>query len=133
LKHLVTTAVSFYHEEPIILKNGNVTVVGNDKSVTLFKTCHLKIVETPGHNSGSLSFIVSNYFFTGDSYIPNIPVVTKLKGGNKEANLKSLALIFNSCHVDTIVCPGHGVTYKGTALELAIVTDAKQYQIPVNV
>ena len=125
--------LSFYHEEPITLKSGMVTTSGNNESVKLFENCHLKILETHGHNSGSLSFIVSNYFFTGDSYIPNIPVVTKLKGGNKEANLRSLALIYSSCYGDTILCPGHGPIFKGAALEQAIVTDANRYNIPVNV
>ncbi len=125
--------LSFYHEEPITLKSGMVTTSSNNDSVKLFKNCHLKILETPGHNNGSLSCMVSNYFFTGDSYIPYIPVVTKLKGGNKELNLKSLALIHSSCYADTILCPGHGPTFKGAALEQAIVTDAKRYNIPVNV
>jgi len=44
--------LSFYHEEPTTLKRGKVTVIGKDENITLFKTCHLKILETPGHNSG---------------------------------------------------------------------------------
>lgn len=122
--------LSFYHEEPITLKSGKIVTIGKNESITLFKNCYLNIVETPGHNSGSLSFLVSNHFFTGDSYIPNIPVVTKLKGGNKEENIKSLALIFGMCHAGTILYPGHFSICKGVDLVSAIKRASKLYKIP---
>lgn len=99
--------LSFYHESPIIFKgNLKVEIKENDK-IPLFENIQLEVFETPGHNSGCLSFKVNNYLFTGDSYIPNIDVVTKLKGGNKEANVLSLAKINSMISSQTIVCPGH--------------------------
>jgi glyoxylase-like metal-dependent hydrolase (beta-lactamase superfamily II) len=55
-----------------------------------------------------MSFQVGNYLFTGDSFIPQIPVVTKLKSGDKQQNVLSLQKIKSLIKSDTIVCPGHG-------------------------
>jgi hydroxyacylglutathione hydrolase len=121
--------LSFYHEEPITLKSGKILSVANNDNFVLFGNYELKVLETPGHNKGSLSFIVSNYFFTGDSYIPNIPVVTKLKGGDKEANLNSLALIFDACNSETTICPGHGPKFKDAELKQAMLIDSKRYNL----
>jgi glyoxylase-like metal-dependent hydrolase (beta-lactamase superfamily II) len=55
-----------------------------------------------------MSFILENYSFTGDSSIPNIPVVTKLKGGDKLQNIESLKKIRARINSETIICPGHG-------------------------
>ena len=38
---------------------------------------------TPGHCPSCLTFYTKNYVFTGDSYIPEVPVVTKLPKGNR--------------------------------------------------
>ena len=51
--------------------------------------------------------------FTGDSYIPNVEVVTKLKGGNKEESKKSLEKIKKLMEEGTIVCAGHGEVKSG--------------------
>jgi hydroxyacylglutathione hydrolase len=99
--------LSFYHESPIIFKgNSTVEIKENDK-IPLFENIQLEVFETPGHNTGCLTFKVNNYLFTGDSYIPNIDVVTKLKGGNKEANVLSLLKINSLISPQTIICPGH--------------------------
>jgi len=103
--------LSFYHESSIIF-NGNLTVdIKENDKIPLFENIQLEVFETPGHNIGCLTFKVNNYLFTGDSYIPNIDVVTKLKGGNKEANKLSLEKIKNMIFQDTIICPGHGPIY----------------------
>lgn len=100
--------LSFYHETPIIFKGGKtVTIKENDK-INLFKGADLEVIETPGHNVGCLTFKVNKYLFTGDSYIPNVEVVTKLKGGDKVANKLSLQKIQNKIVSGTCVCPGHG-------------------------
>jgi hydroxyacylglutathione hydrolase len=58
----------------------------------------------------SLNELIQKYFylFSGDSYIPNVQVVTKLKGGDRDANKKSLQKIKGSISENTIICPGHG-------------------------
>ncbi|MCB6651666.1 MBL fold metallo-hydrolase, partial [Bacteroides salyersiae] len=54
----------------------------------------------------------SNYLFTGDSYIPNVKLVTNLPRSNKEKAKKSLERILGLIKDDTIVCPGHGAIIK---------------------
>lgn len=99
--------LSFYHENPIIFKGNNTVEIKENDKIPLFENIQLEVFETPGHNTGCLTFKVDNYLFTGDSYIPNKDVVTKLKGGNKEANVLSLAKINSMITPQTIICPGH--------------------------
>lgn len=100
--------LSFYHEDPIIFLGTNIQILQETDKIELFKNCFLETMETPGHNWGCLTYKIENYLFTGDSYIPNVKVVTKLKGGDKEANKKSLQKIMDNIAVNTIICPGHG-------------------------
>ena len=100
--------LSHYHEDPIIFLGSNVHILKEKDEIELFENCFLETIETPGHNWGCLSYKNGNYLFTGDSYIPGVQVVTKLKGGDREANTKSLQKIMESISEDTIVCPGHG-------------------------
>lgn len=44
----------------------------------------LYVIETPGHCPSCLTYYTDNYIFTGDSYIPNVKVVTKLPYGDKK-------------------------------------------------
>lgn len=107
--------MSFYHEDPVVFKGSNIHVLREGDRVELFKNLFLEVLETPGHNEGSLSFKVGPYLFTGDSYIPNVKVVTKLKSGNRLESEKSLRKIFDHISTDTIVCPGHGAITKASS------------------
>jgi hydroxyacylglutathione hydrolase len=100
--------MSYYHEAPMVFKGSNTVILKEMDKVKLFEKKFLDVLETPGHNEGCLTFKVENYLFTGDSYIPNVKVVTKLKGGNREANIQSLEKIKNYIDPNTILCPGHG-------------------------
>ena len=100
--------LSFYHEMPIEVKGGRITVVEEGDRLPLFGDRHVEILETPGHNLGCLTFILGDVLFTGDSYIPGIPVVTKLKGGDKEANAHSLKRIKTLLSKGMYAYPGHG-------------------------
>ena len=86
--------------------------------IELYPNSYLKILETPGHNKGSLSFIVENGIFTGDSLIPGYPVVTKLKSGNKEDAAKSVLKIIEETQPSDILYPGHGVSCNLSEIDL---------------
>ena len=100
--------LSFYHEDPIIFQGSNIEVLHENDKIELFEHCFLEVIETPGHNPGCLTYKAGEHLFTGDSYIPNIKIVTKLKGGDKEASKRSLTKIKSNISEDTIICPGHG-------------------------
>lgn len=69
----------------------------------------IKLVPTPGHTKGSICIEMNQkYVFTGDSLIPNIEVITRFPGGNRQEYEKiTLPYLLN---LDENVCimPGHG-------------------------
>ncbi|MBK6564111.1 MAG: MBL fold metallo-hydrolase [Saprospiraceae bacterium] len=110
--------LSFYHDHPIELHHQNIIILKEGDSIELYYNFSLKVIETPGHNKGSLSFLLQPYFFTGDSLVPGFPVVTKLKGGDKEQNKQSLLKIQQLIDKETIICSGHGLMVPGNRVEI---------------
>lgn len=104
--------LSFYHEYPVIYEGDKVEIIKDKDEINLDSNHLIKCLYTPGHNLGSMCFKIDNYLFTGDSFIPGISVVTKLKSGDKQQNELSLQRIKSLIETDTIVCPGHGPMFK---------------------
>lgn len=100
--------LSFYHEDPFIFKYNSIEILKEHDSVLLDHGINIEVIETPGHNQGCLTYKLKDFLFTGDSFIPGHDVVTKLKWGDKEANVVSLQKIRNQINQDTNICPGHG-------------------------
>ncbi|TWV15121.1 MBL fold metallo-hydrolase [Bacteroidaceae bacterium HV4-6-C5C] len=100
---------SKYAEIPFVLAdNINVYLLQNvDEDIILWKdikgSCHFM----KGHSQDSVCFEFANYLFTGDSFIPNIRTVSKLKGGNKEEAKQTVLNIKKTFSGDTVICPGH--------------------------
>ncbi len=97
--------LSAYVGLPFVYK-GAVNVLHDGDWVQLFDGVILTAISTPGHHPSCMSFIVDNYIFTGDAYIPGVKVVTNLPGGNKISAKESVAKIV-SLSSGKIVCPGH--------------------------
>ncbi|HJA89012.1 MAG TPA: MBL fold metallo-hydrolase [Candidatus Parabacteroides intestinavium] len=100
--------LSRYQGEPFELDGkAKVTLIGSRSEINLFDAA-LQVLETPGHDAGCLSFRISDCLFTGDSYIPGLPVFYKWKRSDKrlalenEQRLKDLA---DDCMLD--VYSGH--------------------------
>lgn len=100
--------LSYYHDKSLIFKGNNIKVLFENDEIDIFDNCIIKTLETPGHNLDCLTYTIENYIFTGDSYIPDVDVVTKLKGGNRNVSKKSLQKIMQNIKENTIICPGHG-------------------------
>lgn len=100
--------LSFYHEDPVDYTGSNVSLLHEGDRLRLYSDTYLLVLETPGHNQGSLSFCMGKYLFSGDSYIPGYDVVTKLKSGNKTAAQESLQRLKEMLLPGYILCPGHG-------------------------
>lgn len=86
--------------------HGDVTLLHDGDSIELFKGIHLDVIATPGHHPSCLSYLVGDYLFTGDSYIPGVKVVTNLPKGNKKQAEESLARILELGR-GRVICPGH--------------------------
>ena len=108
--------LSFYHLVPIVFEGKRINLLKDGMSVELFTNCYIKAIETAGHNKGSLSFIIKEGIFTGDSLIPGIPVVTKLKSGNKE-DAKSIQLIYELLGPEQVIFPYHGPIFKNSEVD----------------
>lgn len=81
-----------------LVKEGDVLELFDDVSVT--------VVETPGHDPSCISLLTDNYFFTGDSFIPGIKVMTGFPRSDKESARASLERI-KSLSEGRRIMPGH--------------------------
>lgn len=99
---------SLYHEKSIVFQeNENVIhLLRHEDEIELYENCILRIIATPGHCPSCLTYFTTEYIFTGDSYIPNAQVVTKLPLGNKSSANESLSII-HSLSENRIICAGH--------------------------
>lgn len=104
---------SRYHDDPIILESDNVTALKENDKVELFPDIILNSIYTPGHDKSCITYYNDNVIFTGDSYIPNIKVITSFPRSNKEDAAKSLDLILSLTKSRSIY-PGHNecIIYK---------------------
>lgn len=100
--------LSFYHKTPVSYNGNNTEIISQGQSIKLSDHTVVEIIATPGHNAGSLTFTIGNDIFTGDSLIPEFPIVTKLKSGNKTEAQKSIKKIREICTPHTTIYPGHG-------------------------
>ena len=99
--------LSFYHEQAIEYLEDNVQILKEGDKIELFHNIYLEVLETPGHCPSCLTYYTDNYIFTGDSYIPNLKVVTNLPKGNKIQAQGSLERI-KELAKNRIIYPGHG-------------------------
>ena len=103
--------ITRYHNEVpdlVITKRENVRIVNEGETITLFKGVAAEVFSTVGHDASSLTYQVESYLFTGDSYIPGVPVVARFPKSNKKQAAASEARI-QSLAEGLIVCPGHTI------------------------
>jgi glyoxylase-like metal-dependent hydrolase (beta-lactamase superfamily II) len=97
--------LSYYLEMPFEY-TGKVSVLYDGDQVELFDGIKLTAITTPGHHPSCLSFLVEDYLFTGDSYIPGVKVVTNLPGGCKRQAQSSVSRILELGQ-GKVICAGH--------------------------
>ena len=100
--------MSKYHDDPIVFASDRVAVCGEGDRIALFDGVAATVYETPGHHPSCLTFEVDGYLFTGDAYIPGIPVVTTLPGADKALAAASRERIL-ALAAGRALCPGHEV------------------------
>lgn len=97
---------SLYHEQPVVYEGENVVVLYDGNSVELFDGISLNVMATQGHCQSCLTYYTDSFVFTGDSYIPGVPVVTKLPKGNQKDSEASVLKILELAKTRTILA-GH--------------------------
>lgn len=66
----------------------------------------IDVISTPGHTPGSVSYLIDNFLFTGDTLMASTVGKTDFPFGNDQDMLNSLRVI---CKLDNsiTICPGH--------------------------
>ena len=90
-----------YIEADIIVKEGDIIEFGNLKA---------KIIHTPGHTCGSMSILIDDAVFTGDTLFKGVYGRTDLKTGSEREMMWSIKDKLLKLPENTIVYPGHGTT-----------------------
>ena len=80
----------------------------------------IKVIKTPGHSKGSISFLLENCLFTGDTILENKKHITsKLPGGNRNELKESIDLINKLNNIlQLCIFPGHGEIFKYNNINL---------------
>lgn len=100
--------LSFYYERPLLLDIDKCRMLPDNNIVHLYGDISIERFYTPGHTPDSACYQIKDLIFTGDAYIPGLPTVTKLRGGNKQLAFESISLIKTRINSSTIILPGHG-------------------------
>ena len=84
----------------------------DDGDVINFAGEKIKVLETPGHSPGSLSFYCpdSSVIFTGDVVFKSSIGRTDLTGGSFSVLIDSIKTKIMTLPHDTVIAPGHGDT-----------------------
>jgi len=68
----------------------------------------IRLIKSPGHSQGSISIMINDALFTGDTIIKDTKTVLKLPDSNRKELVQSLDLLKSQCTETTIIYPGHG-------------------------
>lgn len=82
-----------------LLEEGDIVEVGN---------LQLRVLHTPGHSPGGVTFVVENIAIVGDALFAGGIGRTDLPGGDAETLFNSIRNKLFTLPGDTIVLPGHG-------------------------
>lgn len=68
----------------------------------------IKVIETPGHTSGGITFYANKFVFTGDTLFRLSVGATNYKTGDRNTMLRTIENKLYTLPDDTVVYPGHG-------------------------
>lgn len=99
--------LSKYHGNPFVLSDESaISKVSNMDCDIKLASMHIHAVSTPGHNPSCITYYTEDFLFTGDSYIPDTPVVTFLPHSNRQEAEHSVYMI-RLLSKGRKVMPGH--------------------------
>lgn len=88
-----------------------VDVSADDQEILKFGEHQIKVLQTPGHTDGCLSFLIDHAVFTGDSLMIRANGRTDFQQGSSETLYKSITEKLFTLPDETLVYPGHD--YRG--------------------
>jgi glyoxylase-like metal-dependent hydrolase (beta-lactamase superfamily II)/rhodanese-related sulfurtransferase len=92
----------------------------NDGQELKIGSHHLRVLHTPGHTSGCLSYVIEDRVFTGDALLIRGCGRTDFQGGSAERLFESIRTKIFSLPETTMIFPGHdykGFTHSTVGLE----------------
>ena len=89
-------------------KTPSVSVGLSEGSLAEFGECDLRVIETPGHTAGGISFYTDGSLFSGDTLFRAGIGRTDLPGGSYNTIISSITDKLYLLPDDTKVYPGHG-------------------------
>lgn len=104
-----------YMEADITVKEGDTVKFGNLEA---------KIIHTPGHTEGSMSILINDAVFTGDTMFKRVYGRTDLKTGSEREIMWSIKDKLLKLPENTIVYPGHGA--------ITIIREEKEFYEHLN-
>ena len=96
-------------------------VLVNDQDEIKIGELKATIIHTPGHTAGSMSILIEDAVFTGDTLFRHTYGRTDLKTGSQEDMLHSIREKLLTLPEDTIAYPGHGA--------VTIIKEEKEFYI----
>lgn len=90
----------------VMCKPTNNLLTDNDE--LLFGDTKIKVIHTPGHTPGGVSYLINRWLFTGDTLFNNSIGRTDLWGGNYKQLIDSIKNKIFKLSNEVIVYPGHG-------------------------
>ena len=84
---------------PLVIKEGDTISFGKNT---------IKVLETPGHTKGGVSFVIDDKVFTGDTLFRGSIGRTDFLGGDFDEIINSIKTKLLPLGDDIIVYPGHG-------------------------
>ena len=81
---------SKYHQAPFVYEGTDVVVLKENDNVKIYPGTFITAYETHGHCPSCLTYVLNDWVFTGDAYIPGAKVVTKLPKGDRLLARKSI-------------------------------------------
>lgn len=79
-----------------------------DGQLLAFQDLRLRVLHTPGHTEGSVSFVLGVDCFAGDTLFQRSIGRTDLPGGNPQKIVLSIRNVLYALPPKTVVYPGHG-------------------------
>lgn len=79
-----------------------------DYEELIFSNIKIKVIFTPGHTPGGVSFLINKWLFTGDTLFNNSIGRTDLWGGNHKQLIDSIKTRLLKLSNEVVVYPGHG-------------------------
>ena len=95
-------------------ENPKLVRIAHDEEISIGKNLKVKVLNTPGHSPGSVSFHVGHNLLTGDAVFIDSCGRADFDGGDPRVLYQTINWIADNLSDETVIYPGHGSLEKGS-------------------